>query len=230
MARLFSGVVRLMTRSSTANISPAVREVLRKPTTSRIGSNRLVTLPQMAPIVRTNIVDKFHLAVKNERVDLMKSLMKEYPEVIDAASSVGMTAMMDAFWREHVTGMALLRRFGVNMDIQTWRGTALHFAIDYLDWNKTMPHFMELLLLCGANPNIPDQKLNTPFHQLVQHNAASPRLVRAFLASGGNAQAKDQDDHTVLFLASPEMKEVITTFSKQAYDPPVNVIDQFIEQ
>jgi len=76
--------------------------------------------------------------------------------------------LMKAIAQDHYATVELLLKNGkVNLDFQNKDGmTALHYAA-----SKTNGFITRLLLLAGANPDIPDYLGNTPLHVAANYNA-----------------------------------------------------------
>jgi len=127
----------------------------------------------------TNPQKEFIKAAKSGNLALLKMLLQNDKNLLEATDADGSTALHCATWKGHREVVALLIDAGIDVNAHNqnehWGTTALHAAAHA---NQTA--IAELLIKAGADVNAKDLAGKTPLHHTTFHkaNAAAKLLVK----------------------------------------------------
>lgn len=142
---------------------------------------------------------------------------------IDAKDKDGLTPLMYAVIYEQGANAKLLIQKGANIfDTDKAGENVLHIAAK--NYTQASLNMSDLLMDYGAQPNIQDEKGNTPLMIAVQNEDV--KLVNCLLARGANPNIPDKEDYYPLFEAvNKGNKKIINSLIK--YRADVNAADKY---
>ena len=142
---------------------------------------------------------------------------------IEAKDKDGFTPLMYAVIYEQGANAKLLIQKGANIfDTDKAGENVLHIAAK--NYTQASLNMSDLLMDYGAQPNIQDEKGNTPLMIAVQNEDV--KLVNCLLARGANPNIPDKEDYYPLFEAvNKGNKKIINSLIK--YRADVNVADKY---
>ena len=165
------------------------------------------------------------LAAMTGEVDVVALLIARDDVNINAQTDLpySLTPLFVAAEGSHHQIMRVLLQGGGDVNIRSWRGTALNCAVSSCDITST-----ELLLEAGADPDTRDEK-GTP----VIFDAAKIRVetdemrptaqfVKLLQKHGANLKARDTSQRTILHVAAEECNlEAVQMLLAEGFDPDV---------
>ena len=133
---------------------------------------------------------EIHFHAKDGRVEEVKKLLDNDPNLINSTTKTGDTPLHLAIRTGRRTAVDVLLEYGANVTaVNNYGNTCLHVAAE-----RNRPELVELMLLKGADISAKNMYGATPLHEAARTH--SNEAIRAPLKAGANIKAKNNYGHT----------------------------------
>ena len=158
-------------------------------------------------------VERFYSAVKNEDINIVKSISKKMPDLVNAKDEQGATPLHYAakYVKKQMIELLISRDADVNAKDITGE-TPLHYVICTTLKNKK--EVVKFLISKGADPNTKDHRGQTILMSAIKYG--SDDLVKMLLAEGVDVNEKNHAGETALSLAENKRRHDIVQLLKDA--------------
>lgn len=158
-------------------------------------------------------LERFHSAVKNEDINIVESILKKMPELVDVKDDRGATPLHLAakYIKKQMIELLISKDADVNAKDITGE-TPLHYAT--FSTLKNKKEMVELLISKGADPNAKNDRGRTVLMRAILYGSID--LVEALLRNGADVNVQDNNGDTALNVAEKLMKHKIVQLLKNA--------------
>lgn len=165
------------------------------------------------------------LAAMTGEVDVVTLLIARDDVNINAQTDClySLTPLFVAAEGSHHQIMRILLQGGADVNIRSWRGTALNCAVSSCNITST-----ELLLEAGADPDTRDEKGNPVIFDAakvrleIDEMRPTAQFVKLLQKHGANLRARDMSQRTILHVAAEECNlEAVQMLLAEGFDPDV---------
>ena len=137
-----------------------------------------------------NAMPEIHFHVKDGRVEEVKKLLDNDPNLINSTTKSGDTPLHWAIRTKRKTVVNVLLEYGANVTaVNNYGNTCLHVAAEY-----NRPELVELMLRKAADIHAKNMYGATPLHEAARTH--SNEAIRTLLKAGANIKAKNNYGHT----------------------------------
>lgn len=143
-----------------------------------------------------------HLACIYEDICVMKLLLRDYPELLEAQDEDGVTPLCASLLNDKGKSIYFLLKNGANAQANgTHNGNPIHIAAKRLNVGA-----LKDILREGEDPNRIDNKGNTPLHYammlMVEGYTKASHVIQNLLEHGANPNAKNRENWASLHIAA----------------------------
>lgn len=144
-----------------------------------------------------SLIDKLTSAIKAKRLDLVKQIIDQHPDIVNAFNKDGETSFNIACFIGDIDVIGVLKSKGADINKTCADGrTGLHMACDADGSNN--PEIITQLLAWGISPNTKDENGETALHTASYY--PNPNIIEILLQSKADPNIMDDSDMTPLMI------------------------------